>query len=169
MSGAAAERTVQDQAQLVVFQLAGEYYAVDIHQVREIIRVPDITRVPRTPDFVEGVINLRGSVIPIIDLRKRFGMEASEGGDEQRIVVVELDDKTLGVIVDAVTEVLRIDGAAIEPPSPYIVSVDTQYMTGIARVDERLIIMLDVGRVLSAGERDALRRFEGEPAADVDI
>lgn len=165
----AAERAVQDQAQMVVFRLAGEYYAVDIHQVREIIRVPDITRVPRTPDFVEGVINLRGSVIPIIDLRKRFGMEAAEADDEQRIVVVELDDKTLGVIVDAVTEVLRIDRDRIEPPSPYIVNVDTQYITGIARLDERLVILLDAARVLSTEEREALARFEKEPVRDDDV
>ncbi len=169
MNEAATDRAVQDQAQLVVFQLAGEYYAVDIHQVREIIRVPDITRVPRTPDFVEGVINLRGNVIPIIDLRKRFGLRASDANDETRIVVVELEDKTLGAIVDAVTEVLRIDGRAIEPPSPYIVNVDTQYITGIARLDERLIILLDVGRVLSAGEREALMRFEEESAVNGDV
>ncbi len=169
MNGVAADRAVQDQAQLVVFQLAGEFYAVDIHQVREIIRVPEVTRVPRTPDFVEGVINLRGSVIPIIDLRKRFGMDAVEANDEQRIVVVELEDKTLGVIVDAVTEVLRIERDKIEPPSPYIVSVDTQYITGIARLEERLVILLDVARVLSTDEREALVRFEKEQVRDGDV
>lgn len=169
MNGVAADRAVQDQAQLVVFQLAGEFYAVDIHQVREIIRVPEVTRVPRTPDFVEGVINLRGSVIPIIDLRKRFGMDAAEANDEQRIVVVELEDKTLGVIVDAVTEVLRIERDKIEPPSPYIVSVDTQYITGIARLEERLVILLDVARVLSTDEREALVRFEKEQVRDGDV
>lgn len=169
MNGVAADRAVQDQAQLVVFQLAGEFYAVDIHQVREIIRVPEVTRVPRTPDFVEGVINLRGSVIPIIDLRKRFGMDAADANDEQRIVVVELEDKTLGVIVDAVTEVLRIERDKIEPPSPYIVSVDTQYITGIARLEERLVILLDVARVLSTDEREALVRFEKEQVRDGDV
>jgi|SRR5690606_16501556 Chemotaxis signal transduction protein len=169
VSGVAAERAVQDQAQMVVFKLAGEYYAVDIHQVREIIRVPEITRVPRTPDFVEGVINLRGSVIPIIDLRKRFGLEAAQASDEQRIVVVEMEDKTVGVIVDAVTEVLRVDRDRIEPPSPYILSLDTQYITGIARLDDRLVIMLDVARVLSASEREALARFEKEPERDGEV
>lgn len=169
MNGVAADRAVQDQAQLVVFQLAGEFYAVDIHQVREIIRMPEVTRVPRTPDFVEGVINLRGSVIPIIDLRKRFGMDAVEANDEQRIVVVELEDKTLGVIVDAVTEVLRIERDKIEPPSPYIVSVDTQYIKGIARLEERLVILLDVARVLSTDEREALVRFEKEQVRDGDV
>lgn len=171
MNGIAAERAVEGQAQLVVFQLAGEFYGVDIHQVREIIRMPEITRVPRTPAFVEGVVNLRGSVIPIIDLRKRFGLAEGESGDEQRIVVVELDDKTLGVIVDAVSEVLRIDRQAIEPPSPYIVNVDTQYITGIARLDQRLVILLDVNRVLSAGEREALMRLDldKESARDVNI
>lgn len=169
MTEATAARAVDGQAQLVVFQLAGEFYGVDIHQVREIIRVPEITRVPRTPEFVEGVINLRGSVIPIIDLRKRFGFPEGGVEDDRRIVVVELEDKTLGVIVDAVSEVLRIGRDAIEPPSPYIVDLDTHYLIGIARLDERLVILLDVNRVLSTGEREALTRFEKESVRDVDL
>lgn len=169
MTEATAVQGAEGQAQLVVFQLADEYYGVDIHQVREIIRVPDITRVPRTPEFVEGVINLRGSVIPIIDLRKRFGFAEGGTGDDRRIVVVELEDKTLGVIVDAVSEVLRIGRDAVEPPSPYIVNLDTHYLTGIARLEDRLIILLDVNRVLSTGERESLLRLDKEPMRDVDL
>src|SRR5690625_7121616 len=90
-------KTVGRQQQMVVFELELELYGVDIHQVQEIIRVPQITRVPRTPDFVEGVINLRGSVIPILDLRKRFGFPPGGEEDDRRIVVVEMDDTTLGV------------------------------------------------------------------------
>jgi len=155
-----------EQKQVVVFRLAGELYGVDIHQVREIIRVPDITRVPRTPDFVEGVINLRGSVIPVLDLRKRFLLPPGNGDADRRIVVVEMGEQTIGVIVDAVSEVLRLEGDRIEPPSPYIVSVDTQYITGIARLDDRLVILLDLNRVLNAKERDELERFE-ERVSDV--
>ncbi|MBO8142023.1 MAG: chemotaxis protein CheW [Firmicutes bacterium] len=151
--------------QLVVFRLAGELYGVDIQQVREIIRVPEVTRVPRTPDFVEGVINLRGSVIPVLDLRKRFRLPAGEADRERRIVVVEMGEQTLGVIVDAVSEVLRLDQDRIEPPSPYIVNVDSQYITGIARLEDRLIILLDLNKVLSAGEREELERLE-EPEQD---
>lgn len=162
-------QTVGRQQQMVVFELENELYGVDIHQVQEIIRVPQITRVPRTPDFVEGVINLRGSVIPILDLRKRFGFPPGGEEDDRRIVVVEMDDKTLGVIVDAVTEVLLVDESAVEPPSPYIVTVDSQYIVGVARLDEQLIIVLDLNQVLSMGERDELARMEKEPTSDVDL
>ncbi|MFO7311277.1 MAG: chemotaxis protein CheW [Bacillota bacterium] len=167
MAAEQARAVASDQKQLVVFRLAGELYGVDIHQVREIIRVPEITRVPRTPDFVEGVINLRGSVIPVLDLRKRFGMPPGAADADRRIVVVEMGEQTLGVIVDAVSEVLRLEGDRIEPPSPYIVSLDTQYITGIARLDDRLVILLDLNRVLHDHERDELERLE-ERVADVD-
>jgi len=167
MAADQARAVAGDQRQLVVFLLAGELYGVDIHQVREIIRVPEVTRVPRTPDFVEGVINLRGSVIPVIDLRKRFLMPPGAEDADRRIVVVEMGEQTLGVIVDAVSEVLRLEGDRIEPPSPYIVSLDTQYITGIARLEDRLVILLDLNRVLHAHERDELDRLE-ERVADVD-
>ncbi len=167
MAADQARAVAGDQRQLVVFLLAGELYGVDIHQVREIIRVHEVTRVPRTPDFVEGVINLRGSVIPVIDLRKRFLMPPGAEDADRRIVVVEMGEQTLGVIVDAVSEVLRLEGDRIEPPSPYIVSLDTQYITGIARLEDRLVILLDLNRVLHAHERDELDRLE-ERVADVD-
>lgn len=162
-------QAVARQRQMVVFELENELYGVDIHQVQEIIRVPAITHVPRTPDFVEGVINLRGNVIPILDLRKRFGFGPGGDDNDKRIVVVEMGDKTLGVIVDAVTEVLLVDEDAVEPPSPYIVTVDSQYIVGVARLKEQLIIVLDLNQVLSMGERDDLTRMEREKRADVDL
>lgn len=148
--------------QLVVFSIADEVYAVDIHQVKEIIRVPEITRVPRTPEFVEGVVNLRGSVIPVIDLRKRLGFEAGEAGRDQRIVVMEMGEQTVGMIVDSVSEVLQVAVEDIEPPSPYVLSIDSQYIVGIAKLEERLVILLDAGRVLSAEEREAMAQIAGE-------
>lgn len=162
-------QAVTQQRQMVVFELEKELYGVDIHQVQEIIRVPSITHVPRTPDFVEGVINLRGSVIPILDLRKRFGFGPGGDDEDKRIVVVEMADKTLGVIVDAVTEVLLVDEASVEPPSPYIVSVDSQYIVGVARLEEQLIIVLDLNQVLSMGEMDELTLLEKERSVDVDL
>lgn len=156
-----APRTGQTR-QLVVFSIADEVYAVDIHQVKEIIRVPEITRVPRTPDFVEGVVNLRGSVIPVIDLRKRLGFEAGEAGRDQRIVVMEMGEQTVGMIVDSVSEVLQVDVEDIEPPSPYVLSVDSQYIVGIAKVEDRLVILLDADRVLSAEEREAMAQVVRE-------
>jgi purine-binding chemotaxis protein CheW len=139
----------QDEKQLVVFNLAAEAYGVDIGAVREIIRMQQITKVPRTPEFVEGVINLRGKVIPVIDLRKRFAMEVGEQSKENRIVVVDIGGQDIGVIVDAVNEVLRISGDSVEPPASVITTADSVYLLGIAKLEERLIILLDLQKVLS--------------------
>ncbi|MBO2522076.1 MAG: chemotaxis protein CheW [Clostridia bacterium] len=128
-------------------------YGVDIYRVREIIRVPAITRVPRAPEYVEGVINLRGGVIPVIDLRKRFGMEKGEESAERRIVVSELGNQTVGMVVDGVSEVLEVDEAEIDPPSEYVMTVDSQYITGIVK-REKLIILLDLEKVLEVSRRD---------------
>ena len=137
------ETLQQDEQQLVVFDLSTEAYGVDIGAVREIIRLQDITRVPRTPEFVEGVINLRGKVIPVVDLRKRFGLPAEEESKENRIVVVDIGAQDIGVIVDAVTEVLRIATESVEPPASVITTADSEYLLGIAKLDSRLIILLD--------------------------
>ena len=108
------------EKQLVVFTLASEAYGVDIGAVREIIQMQNITRVPRTPDYVEGVINLRGRVIPVVDLRTRFGFPAAERNKDTRIVVVDIGSQDIGVVVDAVPEVLRVAADAIAPPSSII-------------------------------------------------
>lgn len=145
-----------DERQLVVFQLGAEFYGVDIARVHEIIRLQTITRVPRAPAFVEGVINLRGKVIPVVDLRRRFGLESSEHTRASRIVVVEIGDNVVGVIVDGVSEVLRVTGASIEPPSPVVAGIESEYIYGIAKLDDRLVILLDLDRVLVLADRRAL-------------
>ena len=155
MATATAETTVSEQ-QLVVFDLATESYGVDIGAVREIIRMQEITNVPRTPEFVEGVINLRGKVIPVVDLRKRFGLSVGEKSAENRIVVVDIGGQDIGVIVDAVNEVLRIFTDSVEPPSSVITTADSDYLMGIAKVDDGLLILLDLESVLSAEERAVL-------------
>jgi len=157
-----AGRRDAGQRQLVIFRLANETYGVDIHQVREIIRVPEITRVPRTPDYVEGIINLRGGVIPVLDLRKRFGLAAAEDESDRRIIVVELEDTTLGMIVDGVSEVLRIDESEIEEPSPYIMSIDSDYIAGTVKRGDKLMILLTLERVVAAGDRERIASLEGE-------
>ena len=148
--------TTQTEKQLVVFDLASEGYGVDIGTVREIIRMQEITRVPKTPEFVEGVINLRGKVIPVIDLRKRFGLHVAEQNKDNRIVVVDIGKQDIGVIVDAVTEVLRISADSVEPPTSVITSADSDYLLGIAKLESRLIILLDLESVLSEEERETL-------------
>lgn len=153
---AMAVDTAQEEKQLVVFDLDSESYGVDIGAVREIIRMQEITRVPRTPEFVEGVINLRGKVIPVVDLRKRFGLNAGEQNKDNRIVVVDIGGQDIGVVVDAVTEVLRIHASAIEPPSSVITSADSEYLLGIAKLDDKMIILLELESVLSDKEKDIL-------------
>ncbi len=142
--------------QLVIFELAGEHYGVDIVAVEGIIKMQDIIAVPHTPAFVEGVTNLRGAVLPVVDMRKRFGLPQAEETGATRLVVVEMNGGTVGMVVDGVTEVLRVSAEDIEPPSPMVTTVDTVFITGIARVDERLIILLDLSKVLSTQEQAAL-------------
>src|SRR5579859_1448251 len=152
----AATPALGEERQLVVFQLGAEFYGVDIARVHEIIRLQTITRVPRAPSFVEGVINLRGKVIPVVDLRRRFGLPTAEHSRASRIVVVEIGDQVVGIVVDAVSEVLRVNSASIEPPSPVVAGVDSEYISGIAKLPERLVILLDLDRVLAREERRAL-------------
>jgi purine-binding chemotaxis protein CheW len=154
--------TTHVEEQLVVFDLASEAYGVDIGAVREIIRIMDITRVPKTPEFVEGIINLRGKVIPVVDLRRRFSLPVSEENKENRIVVVDIGGQDIGVMVDAVTEVLRISSDSVEPPSSVITTADSAFLLGIAKLESRLIILLDLERVLSEEERAELSKVSEE-------
>jgi len=146
--------------QLVVMEIAGESYGVDIGAVNTIIRMQEVTRIPRTPAFVEGVINLRGSIVPVIDLRKRFGLAVAEISKASRIVVVEASGQMIGMIVDAVVETLRLSSSAIEPPSPVVVSVDAQYVRGVGKKDDRLVILLELDRVLTCSEMETLAKVE---------
>ncbi len=141
--------TTTSETQLVVFDLATEFYGVDISVVREIIRMQSVTRVPGAPSFVEGVINLRGRVVPVVDLRKRLELSLAEQTQESRIVVVDIGGRDVGVIVDAVTEVLRVPLSVIDPPSSMITNSDSDYLKGIAKLESKLIILLDLDKVLS--------------------
>ncbi len=141
-----------EETQLVSFRLGSEEYGVNIMQVQEIIRLTDITRVPKAPAFVEGIIDLRGRVLPIVDLRKRFDMEERQDTDATRIVVVNIDGMTVGLIVDSVSEVLRIPNRSIEPPPPIIAGVESRFLQGIGRINSRLLILLDLQKVFSQDE-----------------
>lgn len=143
------------ERQLVVFDLAGEIYGVNIETVREIIRMQAVTFVPDAPDFVEGVINLRGRVIPVIDLRRRFGLTVTEETNDSRVLVVDSEGEDLGVIVDAVTEVQRITEDSIEPVSNLVSTEQSEYIVGITKVEDQLIILLDLDRAIgNASEQD---------------
>jgi purine-binding chemotaxis protein CheW len=138
--------------QLVGFRLDNEDYAIAITKIQEIILIKPITRIPQVPDFIEGLINLRGSVIPIVNLRKRFGLLPRELDDETRIIVVNVHDKTVGCIVDAVTQVMRINRDQIQPPPLGILAVNHQYLAGLAKLDDRLMIILDIEKLFEAEE-----------------
>jgi purine-binding chemotaxis protein CheW len=140
--------------QLVCFRLGDEEYGLDIQKVHEINRLVNITKIPQAPVFVEGVINLRGKIIPIIDLRKRFGFEALKVRDkENRIIVIEAHGSTVGMIVDAVTEVLRLQESQIEAtPDLATASVDVKYIDGVAMLEQRLLIVLNSDLIFSDEE-----------------
>lgn len=144
------------ELQLVLFDLASEHYAVSSQSVREIIRMQNITRVPGALPFVEGVTNLRGKVVPVIDLRKRLALPASEEGKDMRIVVLEVGSEYVGLIVDGVSEVLRIPYSLIEPPSSVVHGPDADYVLGIAKLETKLVILLDADKLLSLDEKQAV-------------
>jgi purine-binding chemotaxis protein CheW len=154
-----AQVTSRSQAsgtmQLVSFRLGDEEYGVEITKVREIILLGPITRVPHTPPYIKGLINLRSTVIPVIDLRIRFGLPEADFTDENRILVVHVHNKTIGVVVDSVNEVLRISPEQIAPPPPAVAGLNREYLAGLVRLEGRLLIMLDVDKVFDAEEAAA--------------
>ena len=147
---------IEGGMQLVSFQLVDEQYGIEISKVREIILVGEITQIPQTPNYVKGLINLRSTVIPIIDLRLRFGLAESEPTDETRIVVTQVNGKTIGIIVDAVSEVLRISKDQIAPPPPTVAGCAQEYLVGLARRDNDLLILLDIEKILDEDMKEAL-------------
>lgn len=133
--------------QLVSFKLGEETFGIEITKIREIILVGEITRVPETPPYVKGLINLRSSVIPVIDLRARFSLAESQLTPDSRIMVLNVGTKTIGIMVDSVSEVLRVSEEQISPAPPTVTSMGNQYMTGLVRLDQQLLILLDVDRL----------------------
>ncbi len=137
---------------IVGFRIGAETFGVPITCVHEIVRVPEITTVPDAPAFVEGVINLRGKIVSVVDLRKRFGETNSQTTKKNRVIVVESSGKLVGLIVDAASEVLRIPHAEIEPPPRVIADENSSYVTGVGKLKDRLIILVDLEKVLQRGD-----------------
>ncbi len=166
--GTAAAIQVRDLAgKYMTFKLAEEEYGLEILKVREIIGLMDITRVPRTPDYIRGVINLRGKVIPVVDLRLKFGMERAEATDQTVIIVVQYSVRgqgfTMGILVDEVLEVLSIAAEQIEPtPSFGDAAGETDFILGVGKSDRRVIFLLDIGRILTAEELVEIAQASGE-------
>lgn len=167
----AEDRQVMDQAIKVMaekggkylsFSLAEEEYGIGILEIKEIIGMMNITVIPKTPEYVKGVINLRGKVIPVIDLRLKFGMESIEYADRTCIIVVEIDGQTgtmlIGIVVDSVSEVLNVRAENIEPPPSFGASLDTNYILGMAKMDSGVKILLNINKVLGADEIAGLEK-----------
>ncbi len=145
-----------DQLQLVTFSIGGEEFGVEILKVQEIVRSMEMTRVPNAPDFGEGVVNLRGRVIPIIDMRKRFGLERKEHDSRTRIIVIDMNGVVTGFVVDSVSEVLRLPRNTIEPPPPVVAGIESEYISGVGKLEDRLLILLDMDSLLSSKEQRLL-------------
>jgi purine-binding chemotaxis protein CheW len=149
------ERTaVEATEHLVTFLLAREEYGIDVRAVSEIIRVTDITQVPRAPEFIKGVINLRGKIIPVLDLKRRLGLGEVEHTRLARIVVVKLRDRLTGLLVDGASQVLKVPVASIEPAPEEVVEIDANYIRGVAKLETRLIILVDLQKILAVEGRE---------------
>jgi purine-binding chemotaxis protein CheW len=157
---------MEKEIQIVGFRIGRETFGLPIAMVREIVRVPEITAVPNAPDYIEGVINLRGRIVPVVDLRKRFGEKFPEPNKKNRVVVVEIARRAIGLIVNSASEVLRIPPSEIEQPDRVFHENEMSYITGVAKLKGRLVILIDLNRILQNVE---LRGITGFNASDADV
>lgn len=147
------------EEQYVVFKLGEEEYAINIMNVTEISPYEPIVKIPNVPDFVEGIINYRGHVIPIICLRKRFGIEGDQIDNNTRIIVINLEDRQIGFIVDEASQTIKIDEDQVDPASSISASVDMKYIDGVGKVDNRLIILINLEKILTEEEREEIHEI----------
>ena len=138
------------KTELLAFSLVGEEYAIDILEIQEIIKLPEITALPRIKDFILGIVSLRGTIVPIVDLRKLMGLGDTEYSRATRVLVIRSDDEPIGIVVDSVTSVLRIERDAIEPKPRTMQRGSSEFFKGVGRVDDRLLILLDAEAVALA-------------------
>jgi purine-binding chemotaxis protein CheW len=145
-----------DMLQLVTFKLAGQKYAVDILKVQEINNMKEITTIPNAPSFLEGAINLRGKVIPVLNLRKKFSFEDNPSPDTAKIVIMDVRGVIMGLVVDSVSDVLRIPRDLVEPPPPVSSNISSEFLAGIAKLEEGLVILLNIDKLLGEEEHKAV-------------
>ncbi|WP_352418842.1 chemotaxis protein CheW [Proteiniborus sp.] len=146
--------------QYVVFKLGKEEYGIDIMNVREIVQYQESVKVPNSPKFIEGIINFRGNVIPIVCLKKRFGMKDKATDANTRIIVINLNDKQIGFLVDEASQTIRLDDSNIDPTPDIITGIERKYITGVGKLDNRLIILIDLEKVLTEDEKDKINLLD---------
>jgi purine-binding chemotaxis protein CheW len=159
---ASGEKTLRQEIQLACFKVGPELYALDIMRIKEIIRPQKLTPIPKAPSFIEGVINLRGAVIPVADMRKRFDQPVNNENRKNRIVVCSLAGRIIGLLVDEVTEVQRFTRQEISPSPHFIKGPQADYFLGVARRDDELIMLIDLEKVLSTHEKIELQNLSHE-------
>ncbi|MDY6934225.1 MAG: chemotaxis protein CheW [Spirochaetota bacterium] len=142
--------------QIVCFQVENEEYGIEILKVQEILKTPKITTLPKSADYIRGVIDLRGKVIPVVDLSKRFGIESNRNTESKRAIVVNIMGKDLGLAIDSVSHVVRVDESDIEPPPPVIKGISGRYITGIAKVEDTFVVILDIDQIFSSQEIESM-------------
>ena len=161
-------KNASEVRQLISFIVGAEEYGLELLRVKEVIRMRQITWLPQAPPCVKGIINLRGDIIPIIDLRERFGLQSIEHTALTRVIVVEVEGRPMGMVVDSASQVVRVPADQFEPPPPMMGVADNGFITGVGKMDERLIITIDANRILSAAEMSqiaiSLQAAEKEPA-----
>lgn len=145
---------LEDSTNLVTFRLGSGEYAIDIMQAKEIIKMEKITLIPNAPDFVEGVINLRGNIIPIIDLKKRFSLEETEGDKNTGIIIVKIEDVDMGIIIDSISKVVSISNSDIQPPPPMLSGIGQKYIKGVGKLEDKLLVVLDLEKLFTSDEED---------------
>ena len=156
MNGTEASQANGPAQEYLTFTLGREEYAIDILRVQEIRGYDQVTAIANAPPFIKGVINLRGTVIPIIDLRRRFGLEPKAGDTDTRIIVIEINGMTVGFVVDSVSEVLRIPANTVEPAPAVVSGLDSDYISGVGKLEDRLLILLDLDKLLSSEDMENL-------------
>ena len=151
---------VENSINLVTFKLGNKEYAIDIMQAKEIIKMEKITLIPNAPDYVEGVINLRGNIIPIVDLKKRFNLEENDGEKNTGIIIVKIDDVDMGIIIDAISKVVSIATSNIQPPPPMLSGIGQKYIKGVAKLEDKLLVVLDLEKLIVGDDDDIEENIE---------
>ena len=151
---------VENSINLATFRLGHNEYAIDIMQAKEIIKMEKITLIPNAPDYVEGVINLRGNIIPIVDLKKRFNLEENDGEKNTGIIIVKIDDVDMGIIIDAISKVVSIATSNIQPPPPMLSGIGQKYIKGVAKLEDKLLVVLDLEKLIVGDDDETEENIE---------